>query len=118
MTTLWLTGAWVEHCWLVEGPGGRTVPAWSRPGTRAGAREDGSVWRGHRRDRRRVLLAGSWIFVAAQDTVPRWRIASSRAVNDLSNFWWVLVWGPMQIGSLLGSLVVVALTGVISRIGA
>jgi undecaprenyl-diphosphatase len=33
----------------------------------------------------------------------------------MSNFWWVLVWGPMEIGSLLGSLVVVGLTGVISR---
>ncbi|MET0458115.1 MAG: phosphatase PAP2 family protein [Ilumatobacteraceae bacterium] len=33
----------------------------------------------------------------------------------MSNVWWVLVWGPMQLGSFLGSLVVVGLTGVISR---
>ncbi len=62
-----------------------------------------------------ILLAGSWIVVAAQDTVPRWEARLFSAVNDMSNFWWVLVWGPMEIGSLLGSLVVVGLTGVISR---
>ena len=53
--------------------------------------------------------------MAAQETVPRWEARLFSAVNDMSNFWWVLVWGPMQLGSLLGSLVVVGLTAVISR---
>ena len=62
-----------------------------------------------------ILLAGSWVVVAAQATVPRWEARLFSAVNDMSNVWWVLVWGPMQLGSFLGSLVVVGLTGVISR---
>ncbi len=62
-----------------------------------------------------ILLAGSWIVVVAQETVPRWEARVFSAVNDLSDVWWVLVWGPMQIGSFFGSLVVVGLTGVISR---
>ncbi len=62
-----------------------------------------------------ILLAGSWIVVVAQATVPRWEARAFSAVNDLSDFWWFLVWGPMQIGSFLGSLVVVGLSGVISR---
>ena len=53
--------------------------------------------------------------MAAQATVPHWEARLFSAVNDLSNVWWVLVWGPMQLGSFLGSLVVVGLTGVISR---
>jgi undecaprenyl-diphosphatase len=62
-----------------------------------------------------VLLAASWVVVAAQATVPRWEARLFVAVNDLSNLWWVIVWGPMQVGSLLGSLAVVVATGVISR---
>lgn len=62
-----------------------------------------------------ILLAGSWVVVAAQATVPHWEARLFSAVNDMSNVWWVLVWGPMQLGSFLGSLVVVGLTGVISR---
>jgi len=62
-----------------------------------------------------ILLAGSWVVVAARETVPHWEARLFTTVNDMSNFWWVLVWGPMQIGSLLASLVVVGLTGVISR---
>lgn len=53
--------------------------------------------------------------MAAQATVPHWEARLFSAVNDMSNVWWVLVWGPMQLGSFLGSLVVVGLTGVISR---
>jgi undecaprenyl-diphosphatase len=62
-----------------------------------------------------VLLAGSWIVVVAQDTVPEWEKRLFDAVNGLPDFLWRIVWVPMQIGSFLGSLVVVALTGLISR---
>lgn len=62
-----------------------------------------------------LLLAGSWVVVAAQERVPDWEARLFISVNSMSNIWWVLVWGPMQIGSLLGSLVVVAFTWVISR---
>jgi undecaprenyl-diphosphatase len=62
-----------------------------------------------------VLLASSWIVVVAQDTVPSWEERLFVDVNGLPDFIWRIVWLPMQIGSLLGSLVVVALTGIISR---
>ena len=62
-----------------------------------------------------VLLAGSWIVVVAQDTVPAWEERLFIDLNGLPDFIWRIVWLPMQIGSLVGSLVVVALTGIISR---
>ena len=62
-----------------------------------------------------ILLAGSWIVVVAQDTVPAWEERLFVDVNGLPDFIWRIVWLPMQIGSLVGSLVVVALTGIISR---
>ena len=37
-----------------------------------------------------ILLAGSWVVVAAQESVPRWEARLFSAVNDMSNFWWVL----------------------------
>ena len=62
-----------------------------------------------------VLLAASWIFVVARDTVPLWEERLFIDINDLPGFIWPIVWVPMQIGSLVGSLVVVALIGIISR---
>ena len=62
-----------------------------------------------------VLLAASWIFVVARDNVPLWEERLFSDINDLPGFLWPIVWVPMQSGSLVGSLVVVALIGIISR---
>ena len=62
-----------------------------------------------------VLLAASWIFVVARDNVPLWEERLFSDINDLPGFLWPIVWVPMQAGSLVGSLVVVALIGIISR---
>jgi hypothetical protein len=62
-----------------------------------------------------ALLAGSWIVVAATHRVPEAEQRVFEAVNDLPDFLWPVVWVPMQSGSLVGSLVVVAGTAVVSR---
>jgi undecaprenyl-diphosphatase len=62
-----------------------------------------------------VLLAGSWAVVAVTQHVPHWEIRVFETVNDLPDFLWRPLWGAMQVGSFVGSLVVVALTGVVSR---
>ena len=62
-----------------------------------------------------VLLAGSWVAVAIARHVPGWEQRVFESVNDLPNALWPIVRGPMQIGSLVGSLVVVAMTGIVSR---
>ena len=62
-----------------------------------------------------LLLAGSWVVVAATHQVPHWESRVFEAVNDLPDFLWRPLWAPMQVGSFVGSLVVVALTGLISR---
>ena len=62
-----------------------------------------------------LLLAGSWIFVVARDNVPLWEERLFVDINDLPGFVWPIVWVPMQAGSLVGSLIVVALIGIVSR---
>jgi undecaprenyl-diphosphatase len=62
-----------------------------------------------------VLLAASWLFVVATDNVPLWEEHLFIDINDLPGFVWPIVWLPMQAGSLVGSLVVVALILIISR---
>jgi undecaprenyl-diphosphatase len=62
-----------------------------------------------------TLLAASWVVVVATDDLPSWEARLFDAVNDLPDFLWPIVWLPMQIGSLVGSLVVVGATAVISR---
>ena len=47
--------------------------------------------------------------------MPLWEERLFSDINDLPGFIWPIVWVPMQIGSLVGSLVVVALIGIISR---
>jgi membrane-associated phospholipid phosphatase len=64
-----------------------------------------------------MVLLGSWIDVVRTHGVPRWEDDVFRAINGLPGAIWPIVWGPMQLGSLVGSLVVVALTYAVSRNG-
>lgn len=61
------------------------------------------------------LLAGSWIIVAANDSVPEWEAELFEVVNGLPDIVWPIVWVPMQLGSLAGSLAVVGVTALVSR---
>ena len=58
-----------------------------------------------------LLLAASWAAVAVANHVPRLEARLFETVNDLPDFLWRAVWAPMQIGSFVGSLVVVAIHG-------
>jgi membrane-associated phospholipid phosphatase len=62
-----------------------------------------------------LALAGSWVVVAVGHGVPDWEVAIFDRVNELPDALWPVIWGPMQIGSLLGSGVVVAGTFVVTR---
>jgi undecaprenyl-diphosphatase len=62
-----------------------------------------------------ALLAGSWVVVAAADHVPALERRLFELVNDLPDVLWPIVWVPMQAGSFAGSLVIVAVTAVVSR---
>jgi undecaprenyl-diphosphatase len=62
-----------------------------------------------------ALLAGSWVVVAAGKDVPAWEADLFRAINDLPDVLWPIVRIPMQLGSLVGSLVVVAGTAIVTR---
>ncbi|MDQ1476153.1 MAG: hypothetical protein QOE62_1382 [Actinomycetota bacterium] len=61
-----------------------------------------------------ALLVGTWI-PAAGGGVPAWERHVFRWINDLPGGLWPVVRVPMQLGSLAGSLVVVALTAVVTR---
>ena len=54
-----------------------------------------------------MVLAGSWVIAAANHGVLGWEEDIFEWVNDLPDVLWPVVWGPMQLGSLAGSLVVV-----------
>src|SRR6266550_7776684 len=62
-----------------------------------------------------VVLAGSWVIVAVNHGVPWWEQDIFEWVNDLPDALWPVVWVPMQLGSLAGSLVVVVVTFVVTR---
>ena len=62
-----------------------------------------------------MLLVASWAVVAVANQVPHWEARLFGAVNDLPDFLWRMLWAPMQVGSFVGSLVVVALTAAVSR---
>jgi undecaprenyl-diphosphatase len=62
-----------------------------------------------------ALLAVSWVIVALADHVPGWEADLFKAVNGLPDALWPVVWGPMQLGSLVGSLVVVAVIHIVGR---
>ena len=57
-----------------------------------------------------LLLTASWVVVAVAGHVPRWEARVFGDVNDLPDWLWQLVRVPMQLGSFLGSLLVVAAT--------
>jgi len=62
-----------------------------------------------------LLLAGSWIIVAARDHLPKFEVRIFDAVNGLPDFIWPVVWVPMQLGSFVASFVVAAITLAVSR---
>jgi membrane-associated phospholipid phosphatase len=62
-----------------------------------------------------LMLAGSWIIVAAFGHVPGAEARTFDALNGLPDVLWPIVWAPMQLGSLAGSLIVVVLIQVMGR---
>ena len=62
-----------------------------------------------------AVLAGSWVIVAVNHGVPGWEQEFFEWVNDGPDALWPVIWGPMQLGSLAGSLVVVVVTFVVTR---
>jgi undecaprenyl-diphosphatase len=62
-----------------------------------------------------LILLGSWIVVVRDHGVPAWEDDVFRGINGLPGAIWPVVWGPMQLGSLVGSLLVIALVYVVSR---
>src|SRR3954464_3735184 len=62
-----------------------------------------------------AVLAGSWVLVAANQGVPEWERQLFVRVNDGPDVLWRVVWTPMQLGSLVGSLVVVAVIFLVTR---
>jgi undecaprenyl-diphosphatase len=62
-----------------------------------------------------VLLTGSWVVVAVAGHVPAWEARVFGDVNDLPGWLWTPLRVPMQLGSFVGSLLVVAATALVSR---
>jgi membrane-associated phospholipid phosphatase len=62
-----------------------------------------------------ATLAGSWVLVAVTHGVPELEHQSFEWVNDWPDALWPVLWTPMQLGSLAGSLVVVIVTFVTTR---
>jgi undecaprenyl-diphosphatase len=62
-----------------------------------------------------ALLAGSWVVVTVQDRLPGWEASLFEKVNDLPDALWPVLWAPMQLGSLVGGLAVVAVTQIVGR---
>jgi len=62
-----------------------------------------------------IALAASWVIVAVANHVPRAEARVFDWINGLPDGLWPILWAPMQLGSLLGSLVVVIATGVVTR---
>ena len=62
-----------------------------------------------------LLLAGSWLVVAARDHVPALEVRVFDALNGLPGFIWPIVWLPMQVGSFIVSLIAAVVTFIISR---
>ena len=62
-----------------------------------------------------LVLAGTWVVVAVNHGVPGWEQDIFEWVNDGPDALWPVVWVPMQLGSLAGSLVVVVVSFVVTR---
>ena len=61
-----------------------------------------------------MVLGGSWVVAKQAVAVPRWEERTFRRVNGLPAAVWPLAWAPMQLGNVVGSLGVVALTSVVT----
>jgi membrane-associated phospholipid phosphatase len=64
-----------------------------------------------------VLLVVSWVVVAGEERVPAWEARVFDEVNGWPDGLWRVFWGPMQLGSLLGSFAVVAVIQLVGRDG-
>jgi len=62
-----------------------------------------------------ALLSGSWAVVNATDDVPELEVQVFIALNGLPDPLWPVVWAPVQVGSLGGSLLAVVGTGIATR---
>jgi undecaprenyl-diphosphatase len=62
-----------------------------------------------------AALAGSWLIVVAGHDVPPWEARVFTFVNDLPGALWPVLWPPMQLGSLPGSLAVAATVFTVTR---
>jgi glycosyltransferase 2 family protein len=62
-----------------------------------------------------AALLGSWVTVVAEQELPPWEAELFGVVNGLPDGLWPLVWGPMQAGSLVGSLAAVGGTYAVTR---
>jgi undecaprenyl-diphosphatase len=62
-----------------------------------------------------LLLAASWVVVAARRTVPDAEERVFAAINDLPDVLWPIVRGPMQLGSVVGAFAVAAAVWFIAR---
>ena len=62
-----------------------------------------------------ALLTASWVVVVTRDDVPALEVRAFVAANGLPDALWPLVWAPVQAGSLVGSLVIVAATAAVTR---
>ena len=62
-----------------------------------------------------ALLTASWVVVVTRDDVPALEVRAFVAANGLPNTLWPLVWAPVQAGSLVGSLVIVAASAAVTR---
>ena len=61
-----------------------------------------------------ALIAASW-FPAASGDVSSWETTVFRRINDLPDAFWAFLRVPMQLGSVAGSLAVVAVTLLVTR---
>jgi undecaprenyl-diphosphatase len=62
-----------------------------------------------------LLLAASWVYVAAAGEVPAWEATLFEQVNGLPQGLWPVLQVPMQLGSYVGGLAIVASTGLLTR---
>jgi undecaprenyl-diphosphatase len=62
-----------------------------------------------------ALLGGSWAVVTTTDDVPEVEVRVFSALNGLPDPLWPFVWAPVQLGSFVGSLLVVGVTAGVTR---
>jgi len=62
-----------------------------------------------------AVLIASWVAVRSAMIVPPWEERAFRRVNDLPDALWPVVWAPMQLGSVAGSVGAAAVTAAVTR---